>query len=327
MRKMCLDMVYQLAKEDERIFFIGSDLGVRTLDQFKEEIPSRFLMEGISEANVVGMATGLALEGKIPYVNTIAAFITRRCFEQVVLDASLHNVNVRLIGNGGGLVYAPLGPTHLAIEDMAIMRAIPNMTVVAPADADEMCRFMPLTVEHQGPIYIRLGKGYDPIVSNDAVPFEIGKAIPMRQGSDALILTTGITLKTGLDATDILKEQGVSASVLHVHTIKPLDVAAILDHAANVRAIVTVEEHTVIGGLGSAVAEVIAEAGFDPAKRFKRIGLPDVFPDQYGSQESLMERYSITATELAQTTLGLVEGRPQAASTADSQSPGKIVIR
>ena len=131
MRQMCLDMVYELAKEDPRIFFIGSDLGANTLDKFKEEMPSRFLMEGISEANVVGMATGMALEGKIPYVNTIATFITRRCYEQVVLDASLHNVNVRLIGNGGGLVYAPLGPTHLAIEDLAIMRAIPNMTIVA----------------------------------------------------------------------------------------------------------------------------------------------------------------------------------------------------
>jgi len=313
MRQMCLDMVYELAKEDPRIFFIGSDLGANTLDKFKEEMPSRFFMEGISEANVVGMATGLALEGKIVYVNTIATFITRRCYEQVVLDASLHNVNVRLIGNGGGLVYAPLGPTHLAIEDLAIMRAIPNMTIVAPADADEMRRFMPLTVDHQGPIYIRLGKGYDPIVSNDDVPFEIGKAIPMRQGTDALILTTGITLKVGLEAAGLLEKQGINAGVLHVHTIKPLDVDGILEQCANVRSVVAVEEHTVIGGLGSAVAEIISEAGFDPAKQFKRIGLPDVFPDQYGSQESLMERYSITATEVARVTRGLTEGRPDMA--------------
>lgn len=311
MRQMCLNMVYELAKEDPRIFFIGSDLGVGTLDKFKQEMPGRFLMEGISEANVVGLATGLALEGKIPYVNTIATFITRRCFEQIVVDAALHNVNLRLIGNGGGLVYAPLGPTHLAIEDMAIMRAIPNMTIVAPADAEEMRRFMPLTVEHQGPIYIRLAKGYDPIVTNDDVPFQIGKAISMRQGSDALIITTGITLRIGLEATDILSEQGISAGVLHVHTVKPLDVNGILEHSANVRAVIAVEEHTVIGGLGSAVAEVIAEAGFDPAKRFKRVGIPDVFPNQYGSQDSLMARYSITATELASVTNGLTEGRPQ----------------
>jgi len=299
MRQMCLNMVYELAIKDPRIFFVGSDLGVGTLDRFKEEMPRRFLMEGISEANVVGLATGLALEGKIPYVNTIATFITRRCFEQIVVDAALHNVNVRLIGNGGGLVYAPLGPTHLAIEDLAIMRAIPNMTIVAPADAEEMRRFMPSTVDHQGPIYIRLAKGYDPIVTNDDTAFQIGKSIPMRQGSDALIITTGITLKIGLEAAEILKNQGISAGVLHNHTIKPLDVNGILEHAADVQAVVSVEEHTIIGGLGSAVAEVIAESGFNPAKRFKRIGLPDVFPDEYGSQDSLMDRYSITATSLA----------------------------
>ena len=170
MRQMCLNMVYELAKVDDRVFFIGSDLGEGTLNQFKEEIPERFFMEGVSEANIVGMATGLALEGKIPYVNTIATFITRRCFEQIVLDACLHEANVRLIGNGGGLVYAPLGPTHLAIEDLAILRSVPNMTIVAPADADEMKRFMPESLEYPGPIYIRLAKGYDPIVTNDKIP-------------------------------------------------------------------------------------------------------------------------------------------------------------
>ena len=306
MRQMCLNMVYELAKADERVFFIGSDLGVGVLDQFKNEMPDRFFMEGISEANVVGMAAGLALEGKIPYVNTIATFITRRCFEQLVNDLCLHNVNVRLIGNGGGLVYAPLGPTHLAIEDLAIMRAIPNMTVVAPADADEMRRFMPQTVDYPGPIYIRLAKGYDPIVSTDAAPFQIGKAITMREGSDALIVTTGITLRHALQAADSLTEHGMRVGVLHVHTIKPLDTDAILGHATEVPAIVTVEEHTVVGGLGSAVAEVIAEAGFDPGKRFKRIGIPDVFPDQYGSQDSLMERYDITEARITDTILKLL---------------------
>ena len=159
MRETCLDQVYELAKQDERIFFIGSDLGVNTLDKFKKEIPGRFFMEGISEQHVVGMASGLALEGKIVYVNTISTFITRRCFEQVAVDVCLHNLNVRLIGNGGGLGYAPLGPTHLEMEDVSIMRAVPNMGGVAPADADEMRRLMPQTVDYPGPIYIRLAKG------------------------------------------------------------------------------------------------------------------------------------------------------------------------
>jgi transketolase len=320
MRQTCLNMVYELAKADERVFFIGSDLGIGTLERFKKEMPDRFFMEGVSEANIVGMAAGLALEGKIPYVNTIAPFFTRRAFEQVVLDLCLHEANVRLIGNGGGFVYASLGPTHQAIEDLAVLRAVPNMTIVAPADADEMRRFMPLTVDYKGPIYIRLGRGGDPIVTTDAVPFRIGKAILMREGSDALAITTGITLKLALDAAGQLGPQGLEVAVLHLPTIKPLDTEAILRYAAKVPVVVTIEEHTVIGGLGGAVAEVIAEACFNPGKRFKRIGIPDVFPDVYGNQATLMERYSITTENLGSTIVALSQmgqnQRPFAKSTA-----------
>ena len=301
MRETCLDQVYELAKRDERIFFIGSDLGVNTLDNFKKEMPERFIMEGISEQHVVGMASGLALEGKIVYVNTISTFITRRCFEQVAVDACLHNLNVRLIGNGGGLVYAPLGPTHLAIEDISIMRALPNRTVVAPADADEMRRLMPQTVDHPGPIYIRLAKGYDPIVTNDNVPFRIGKALPMREGGDALLVTTGITLKLALEAAKELATQGIECAVLHMPTVKPLDANALLARVAKAPVIIAIEENTVIGGLGSAVAEAIAEADFNSVKRFRRIGIPDVFAKHYGSQANLMEHYRISAAEIIAT--------------------------
>jgi transketolase len=308
MRKTSLDAVYELAKKDERIVFIGSDLGVGTLDQFKKELPDRFFMEGVSEANIVGMAAGLALEGKIVYVNTIATFLTRRCFEQVVLDLALHEANVRLIGSGGGVVYAPLGPTHLAIDDIAIMRAIPNMTIVAPCDANEMKRLMPLTVEHRGPLYIRLGKGGDPIVSTDA-PFAIGRAIPMAAGRDVLLVSTGITLKIVLDAAAGLEANGISTAVLHMHTIKPLDVDGFMRLAAPVDAIVVIEEHTILGGLGGALAEVVAEAGFEPAKRFKRIGIPDIFPHGYGSQASMMTRYEITAERTIGVALDLLAAR------------------
>lgn len=307
MRKMCLEMVYRLAKQDERVFFIGSDLGTGTLDHFKEEMPDRFMMEGISEANVIGLAAGMALDGKIPYVNTIATFLTRRCFEQVALDLCLHNVNVRLIGNGGGFVYAPLGPTHMAVEDVAIFRALPNMTILAPADAEEMERMMPATVDHQGPIYIRLAKGYDPVVSKD-VPFEIGKAIPMRDGDDALILTYGVGLQAALAGADKLAGQGIGAEVIHLPTVKPLDEEAILAAATGKKAVVTLEEHTVIGGLGSATAELILERlpGWDG--RFRRLGLPDKFPDQYGSQAGLMDRFGLTGDNLAATVVDLLEG-------------------
>jgi len=308
MRRTCLDLIYELAKTDERIFFIGSDLGQGTLQKFKEEMPERFFMEGISEANVIGLAAGLALEGKIPYVNTIATFITRRCFEQIVLDLCLHKVKVRLVGNGGGLVYAPLGPTHEVIEDLAILRAVPNMTILAPADAEEMKRLMPQTVDWPGPIYIRLAKGFDPVVTRADVPFEIGRGLPMRSGSDALILTTGVTLGPALEAAEELSRRGVEAAVLHLPTLKPLDSQAILDLAARPGVIVSVEEHTVIGGLGGAAAEVLAEAGFDRPKKFKRLGLPDAFPDQYGSQASLLERYRITSQEIVSVVTGLIQG-------------------
>jgi len=298
MRKTCLDMVYELAKNDHRIFFIGSDLGIGTLQQFKEELSDRFFIEGVSEANIIGLAAGLAMEGKIPYVNTIATFITRRCFEQNVIDLGLHKANVRLIGNGGGLVYAPLGPTHQAIDDIAIMRTIPNMTVIAPADADEMKRMMPLTVDHEGPIYIRLAKGYDPIVTNDKLPFEIGKAVKMREGKDALIVSTGITLKIALKASEELSTIGIEAAILHMPTVKPMDIKALIDLATPVKAIVTLEEHTILGGLGSSVAEVILEMGLDSVKKFKRIGIPDVFAEGYGSQDNLMEKYEITSDKV-----------------------------
>jgi transketolase len=298
MRKTSLDMVYELARRDRRVVFIGSDLGPDTLKHLKAEFPDQFLMEGVSEANIVTMAAGLAMEGKIPYINTIATFLTRRCFEQIVLDLGLHNTKVRLIASGGGVVYAPLGPTHLAIDDIAILRAVPNMTILAPADADEMRRLMLQTLEVPGPIYVRLGKGGDPIVSRDDLPCELGKAILMREGKDALIVATGICLQVALAAAGQLDKDGISATVLHVHTLKPLDKAAILEKAAKVPVVVTIEEHTIVGGLGSAVAEIIAEASFDSPKRFRRIGIPDVFPDQYGSQASLMARYDITAEHL-----------------------------
>ena len=180
MRNTAMNMVHKLAARDERVLYIGSDPGAGTLRAMSKEFPKRHLIEGISEAHIIGMSAGLAMEGFVPYVNTIATFLTRRCYEQVAVDLCLHNLPVRLIANGGGLVYAPLGPTHQAIEDIAIMRALPNMTVICPCDADEAARMMEQTLDWKGPIYIRLGKGGDAIVSKAEHGFEIGKAILMR---------------------------------------------------------------------------------------------------------------------------------------------------
>jgi transketolase len=294
MRSASLKAVYEEARKDRRIVFIGSDLGAGTMKEFARDMPDRFFMEGVSEAHIVGMAAGLAMEGLVPYVNTIATFITRRCFEQCVLDLGLHNVNVRLIGNGGGVVYAPLGPTHEAIDDLAIMRTIPNMAVVAVCDAEEMKRLIPQTVSWRGPMYIRLARGGDPVVSRPDLPFEIGKAIRMRDGGDALIVTTGIGAQIALAAADELSRRSIEATVLHCHTVKPLDARAITEHAARSPVVVTVEEHSVVGGLGSAVAEVLAESEGIGRTKFKRIGLPDAFPSGYGSQSTLLAKYNVT---------------------------------
>lgn len=287
MRQAALDMVHEIACRDERVVFIGSDLGVGTLAKFRSEMPDRFFMEGVAEQNIVGVAAGLAMEGFVPYVNTIATFLTRRCFEQIAVDLCLHNLPVRLIANGGGVVYAPLGPTHLAIEDMAILRALPNMTVVAPSDAVEMRRLIPATLNHPGPVYIRLGKGGDPVVAREDESFNIGRAILKRAPGMVGMITTGVMTERCLRAAELLANRKIVAGVLHCHTVKPLDNDAARDFSRGLRLLVTVEEHVATGGLGSAVIDGLLAAG-DPIPPVLRLSLPDAFPHHYGSQDDLL---------------------------------------
>ena len=307
MRRTILRGVHELAKRDPRVVFLGSDISKRDLEGMATEFPDRFLMEGVSEGHLVGLAAGLAFEGKIVYFNTIATFLTRRCFDQIVIDLCLHKLPVRLIGSGGGTVYAPLGPTHLAVEDMAILRALPNMTIVVPSDAEEMKRFIPESLEWPGPIYIRLAKGGDKVVPSGGRPFRIGEAVPVREGEDALIVATGAATAVAIDAAQLLEGQGVRAGVLHVHTIKPLDQKAILERAARARAVVAVEEGTILGGLGSAVAEILAEARLARPLRFARVGLPDHFLEHYGSQALIMGHHGITPEGIAGKILELLD--------------------
>lgn len=299
-------MVHELAIRDPRVVFVGSDLSPGLLDGMRQEMPSRWYMEGVTEANVIGMAAGLAFDGYLPYVNTIATFITRRCYEQVAVDLCLHDLPVRLIGNGGGLVYAPLGPTHLAIEDLAIMRVLPNMTVTAVCDADEMVRLMHQTLDWPHPIYIRLAKGGDPVISEEAHGFSIGKAIPMRRASDArpaVLMSTGVMTANCLAAAAELESAGVPTSVVHFHTIKPLDVETLLDLGAPARLVATVEEGTTIGGFGSAVTDALVEHLGPAAPRIVRIGLPDRFPHKYGSQAEQFSLFGLTPEQIAATVL------------------------
>lgn len=306
MRKRCLETVYQLAKANKDVVFVGSDLGVGVLDHFKKEMPDRFFMDGVSEQHLVGACAGLAMSGKIVYFNTIATFLTRRAFEQNVIDLGLTKAKVRILGSGGGLVYAPLGPTHLATEDIAIMRTIPNMTIVAPADAEEMARAMVASEKYDGPIYVRIAKGGDPVVTRPELGFEYGRAVVYKEPGDVLFVTTGVLLNRALDAVKLLEAEGVSAGILHCHTVKPFDSEAVVRCARKARAVLSLEEHTIVGGLGSAVAEALAESGLERLPAFKRVGIPDVFPERYGSQNSQFEDFGLNAPQIAASTRRLL---------------------
>ena len=299
MRKTSLDCVYKLAQQDERVIFIGSDLGPGVLENFKKSYPERFFMEGIAEQHIIGMAAGLALDGFIPYVNTIAVFLTRRCFEQVTLDLCLHDLPVRLIGNGGGLVYAPLGPTHQAIEDIGIFRTLPNMGIVAPCDADEMERLMNASLDWPHPLYIRLAKGGESIVSKRDLGFKIGKGIHLKEGDEVLFVTTGITTQRALVAAQTLAYENVDCGIFHMHTIKPFDYKGLIQIAKSVEMIVTIEEHVLNGGLGSAVLEAFSDHGV--FKKVIRLGIPNVFAEKYGSQDIIMKEYGLDPGNIVKT--------------------------
>ena len=212
------------SEKKKKIVFIGSDLGPGFMKHSKDKVPERFFMEGVSEQSIVGISAGLALEGYQPFVNTIATFLTRRSFEQIVIDLCLHDLPVKLVGNGGGLVYAPLGPTHQATEDISILRALPNITILAPCDANEMRNLIPATLKWPHPVYIRLSKGDEPILTKKNKKFTIGKAITLKDTKNYVFLSTGIASRIALNAANkLFKEHKVKAGVIHFPTIKPLD--------------------------------------------------------------------------------------------------------
>mgnify|MGYP001389716323 CR=1 FL=1 len=298
MRKTSLDCVYELAKKDKRVIFVGSDLGPGVLDDFKNNISDRFFMEGVAEQYIIGMSAGLAKEGFIPYVNTISTFITRRCYEQVAIDLCLHNLPVRLIGNGGGLVYAPLGPTHLAIEDISLMRSIPKMTIISPCDAYEMKNLMMQTLDYKSPIYIRLGRGGEEVITKSVSSFEIGKGILLKKPKEVLVISCGTMTQKSLKVSKILSEQNIEAGVLHINTIKPIDQEKIINNSKNCKLIVTLEEHVRNGGLGSSVLECINDNNKNYINKILRIGLEDKFPEQYGNQQTLQDASGLSDTQI-----------------------------
>ena len=288
MRKTCLDTVYNIATKNKKVVFVGSDLGPGVLNEFKKNIPERFYMEGVCEQAIIGLSAGLALEGYIPYVNTIATFITRRCFEQIVVDLCLHNLPVKLIGNGGGLVYAPLGPTHQAIEDLSIMRSLPNMSIISPCDALEMRALMQDSAEYKGPLYVRIARGGEKIITSKKNK-KIGEGDLLIKPKDYLFITTGVMTQRAIEASrQINSEENKTVGVLHMPTVKPLDKEILLNWIPKVKKIVTIEENVLAGGFGSSILEFVNDKMPDHSKKITRLGLPDKFIEDYGTQEDLL---------------------------------------
>ena len=290
MRKKCLETVFELAKKNKNIFFIGSDLGPGVLDDFKKKYPKRFFMEGVAEQAIVGMAAGLAMQRFRPYVNTIATFITRRCFEQVVVDLCLHNLPVTLIGNGGGMVYAPLGPTHQAIEDISIMRTLPNLTIISPCDANDMKNLVLETPKVKGPIYIRIARGGERLVTTGKKS-KIGKGLILKKIEKYNFLTTGIMAQIALDtALKLKKKYNLNVGVIHFSTIKPLDKNLLKKIIKNSNKLITLEENVTEGGFGSSILEFNSRLNSKNKKAdIKIFGLPSLFSDKYGTQDQILK--------------------------------------
>jgi transketolase len=298
MRKKCLETIYDLAKKNKKIVFIGSDLGPNVLDEFKKKFPNRFFMEGVSEQSIVGIAAGMAMEKNIPFVNTISTFITRRCYEQIVIDLCLHNLPVKLVGNGGGLVYAPLGPTHQAIEDLSIMRVIPNMSIIAPCDEVEMEMLVRDSVKLKSPLYIRIARGGEEIISSKKENFKIGKAIIKKKPGKILFISTGVMTQKTLKAAKEIEKKGLKCGVLHMATIKPLDKKTLSFWIPKVEKIITVEENILAGGFGSSILEFTSENFSNHVNKISRMGLPNKFVNKYGSQDELCEDNGLTVKNI-----------------------------
>ncbi len=305
MRKQFADTLLCEMKKNTSILLLTGDLGFSVFEEFMHEFPNRFFNMGVAEANMVGVAAGLALSGKKPFVYSIAPFVTMRCYEQVRNDVCYQNADVKIVGAGGGFSYGVNGPTHHAISDIAIMRALPNIVVVCPGDPVEASLATIAAVKNKGPVYLRLGRNEEPVVHLKEPLFELGKAIELRKGNDASLISTGNMLNNCITAAEKLSGKGIECRVVSMHTVKPLDKSTVLKAAKETKAVFSVEEHSLVGGLGSAVSEVLAESG-SPIL-FKRIALPDKFACKTGSQKYLQKINLLSAESIAETVLKTVE--------------------
>jgi transketolase len=290
----------ELADRDPRVCLVVGDLGYSVIEEFAEKHPRQFVNAGVAEQNMIGLAAGMAMTGKVVFTYSIGNFGTLRCLEQIRNDVCYHSANVKVVAVGGGLAYGNLGVTHHASEDVAILRALPNMVVVAPGDPIEAALATRAVVAYEGPCYLRLGKAGEPVVHADEPRFELGRALTLRDGSDLTLIATGSMLATGAAVAARLADRGLSVRLLSMHTIKPLDREAVVAAASETKLIFTLEEHSVEGGLGGSVAEVLAELepGHAP---LKRIGLRPEFNKVVGDQKYLKAMHGLDEEGVMQT--------------------------
>ncbi len=307
MRTAFINKLTELARKDKDIYLITADLGFSVFEKFEEEFKERFINVGIAEANMIGIAAGLAMTGKKVVAYSIIPFVTMRCFEQVRNDLCYQNLNVTLVGVGGGLSYGSAGATHHAIEDISIMRSLPNMKVLCPGDPYETEQAVQQAIYDEGPAYIRLNKNREPrLYDTKNVDFQIGKCVKISDGKDIAIIATGNMLEQSIEIRNRLENEGIGVKLVSMHTIKPIDEKIIYECMEETRAIFTIEEHNIIGGLGSAVAEIVVKNLNKPLK-FKSYGIPDVFAQVSGSSSYFRALYKIDTDNIVKEAIKIVK--------------------
>ncbi len=302
MRNAFADEITRLADRDERVVLLAGDIGNKLFDNFKHQAPDRFFNCGVAEANMMGVAAGLALNALRPVVYTITPFTTTRCLEQIRVDVCYHSAPVVIIGTGSGLSYAELGPTHHSCEDIALLRVLPQMTVLCPCDATELRVGLRAALDHDGPVYMRIGKKGEPMLYDYEPVFRIGNAITLREGSDICLIGTGTILSVVLRAAELLQARGVSARVESFHTVKPLDTARLEEVFTRYSLVAVAEEHSRLGGLSGSIAEWMAARSWHGAPMLA-FGTDDVFMHEVGSQDYARGKFGLTAENIVEQVL------------------------
>lgn len=301
MRIAFVKTLYEIAKNNDQIMLLTGDLGFSVFEKYIEDLPKQYLNMGVSEQNMTGAAAGMAIEGKIPLIYSIIPFTTMRNFEQIRNDICYQNLNVKIVGVGAGFSYGSYGHTHHALEDIGILRTLANLVILCPGDPIETALATEAAFKHIGPVYLRLGKAGEPNVHKTIPNFKIGKGLTISDGKDVTIIGTSTFLYRAWEVTNKLKGKGISSRLISMPTIKPFDSKIVVESAKKTQAIFTLEEHSIIGGLGSAVAEIIAENKLPVI--FKRIGVPDRFTKVIGCQEYMRNANGLSVEQIVETIL------------------------